>query len=233
MTDPQIRATWDTLAATGNELYVGESTQGAEELDRLFERLGANPRGGVCVEVGCGHGRMTPLLARRFDRVIALDVSPAMLARTQQSLASAGVDNVELAAVSGERLDPVPDRTADVLVCYRVLTHLPRKELQLALFSEFSRVLVPGGEALVQLPVLEPGLRSRAWRLFRSLAVPVIYRLTGDASRHVAYRGSRVTERELATAIKHAGLLVRSRDDSTDYPYRYSRDVYLRLERAA
>ena len=49
----------------------------------LFGRLGADPRGGTCVEVGCGPGRMTAALAERFDRVLALDVSPAMLAQAR------------------------------------------------------------------------------------------------------------------------------------------------------
>src|SRR5262249_53790995 len=71
---------WDAAATSEEvEVYVGERARGSQELDSLFGRLGAGPRGGVCVEVGCGIGRMTPLLVERFDRVIAVDVSPAML----------------------------------------------------------------------------------------------------------------------------------------------------------
>ncbi len=50
----------------------------------LFGRLGVDPRGGVCVEVGCGPGD-TGALAERFDRVLALDVSPAMLEQAKRT----------------------------------------------------------------------------------------------------------------------------------------------------
>ena len=66
---------------------------GSAELAGLFGRLGADPRGGTCVEVGCGPGRMTGALAERFDRVVALDVSPAML---EQARANVTAPNVEL-----------------------------------------------------------------------------------------------------------------------------------------
>ena len=78
----EMRRTWDALAGSESPVYVGDPATGAEELAGLFGRLGADPRGGVCVEVGCGPGRMTGALADRFDEVLALDVSPAMLERT-------------------------------------------------------------------------------------------------------------------------------------------------------
>ena len=73
------RATWDALASAETEVYVGDPTRGEEELASLFGRLGADPRGGVCVEVGCGPGRMTGPLAQMVERVVAVDVSPAMI----------------------------------------------------------------------------------------------------------------------------------------------------------
>ncbi len=50
-----MRRTWDGLAAE-SEVYVGDPARGEQELESLFGRLGADPRGGVCVEVGCGSG---------------------------------------------------------------------------------------------------------------------------------------------------------------------------------
>src|SRR5215217_3344785 len=113
----KMRATWDALAADP-DAYVGDPERGRSELQGLFERLGADPRGGTCVEVGCGSGRMTGALAERFDRVLALDVSPAMLERARAAVRD---ERVEFRAVSGRRLDGVGDASADVLVCYLVL----------------------------------------------------------------------------------------------------------------
>ena len=62
-----MRRTWDALAAGETAVYVGDPATGEAELAGLFGRLGADPRGGTCVEVGCGPGRMTGALAERFD----------------------------------------------------------------------------------------------------------------------------------------------------------------------
>jgi SAM-dependent methyltransferase len=214
-----MRAVWDALAEGPTDLYVGDPARGAEELDSLFGRLGADPRGGVCVEVGCGPGRMTGALAGRFDRVVAVDVSPVMLERARTSLEAA---NVEFRLVSGERLDGVEDATADVAVCYLVLQHLPRRRLVRAYLRELGRVLHPGGEAFVQLPVLEAGLVPRLWRALRTPAA----RLSKPE-----LRGVRLTEQEIQRAVADAGLRVLARDSGPDAPYRFSRDVFLRLGR--
>src|SRR3954447_14026025 len=99
-----MRRTWDALAAGETAVYVGDPATGAAELAGLFGRLGADPRGGTCVEVGFGPGRMTGALAERFGRVVAVDVSPAML---EQARAAVTAPNVEFRAVSGDRLDGV------------------------------------------------------------------------------------------------------------------------------
>ena len=44
-----MRATWDALASDP-DAYVGDPDRGRVELVSLFERLGADPRGGTCVE---------------------------------------------------------------------------------------------------------------------------------------------------------------------------------------
>ena len=154
-----MRETWDALATGDTATYVGDPARGREELDALFGRLGADPRGGFAVEVGCGPGRMTAALAERFDRVLGLDVSPAMVSRAREAVPLA---SVEFRAITGERLEGVADGSVDALVCYLVLQHLPSVGHVLGYLREFGRVLAPDGEAFVQLPVLDPGLVPRA-----------------------------------------------------------------------
>jgi SAM-dependent methyltransferase len=220
-----MRATWDALASDP-DAYVGDPERGRAELESLFGRLGADPRAGTCVEVGCGPGRMTAALAERFDRVLALDVSPAML---EQARAAIPDERVVFRAVSGERLDGVEDAIADVLVCYLVLQHLPSRDAVLAYLSDFARVLAPDGEAFVQLPVLDDGLRAHAWRAFRSALIPVTTFL--GPTRRREFRGFRLTHRELDAGLARAGLRVIATDAGPDAPYRYSRDLFLRLKR--
>lgn len=216
----KMRAVWDALASGATEVYVGDPARGEQELASLFGRLGADPGGGgVCVEVGCGPGRMTPHLAERFDRVVAVDVAPAMLERAR---AAVPATNVEFGAVSGERLDGVADGVADVVVCYLVLQHLPRRAIVERYFRELARVLRPGGEAFVQLPVLDPGLRPRIWRVLRTPAA----RLSRPE-----LRGVRLARGEVDRAVRAAGLTVVASDEGPDSPYRFSTDLFLRLAR--
>ncbi len=226
-----MRATWDALAGGPTAVYVGDPARATQELDDLFGRLGGDPPQGLCVEVGCGPGRMTVELAGRFDRVVAVDVSPAMVERARAAVAASGRANVELRAISGERLDGVGSGIAATLVCYLVLQHLPRRDVVIGLLAEFARVLRAGGEAFVQVPVLEPGLLPRAWRLARSVALPLAARASRGPEAGAAFRGFRLTERELLDGVARAGLEVRARDEGPDAPYRYSRDLFLRLRR--
>jgi ubiquinone/menaquinone biosynthesis C-methylase UbiE len=217
------RQTWDALAARP-ETYVGDPARGREELAGLFGRLGADPRGGTCVEVGSGPGRMTGGLAERFDRVLAVDVSPAML---EQARANVPNENVEFRAISGERLDGIADASADVVVCYLVLQHLASRVRVTTYLAEFARVLKEAGEAFVQLPVLQDGLRARAWRAARSALVPLTAFL--GPTRRREFRGFRLTDAELDAALAAAHLRVLARAHGPDAPYRFSRDVFLRL----
>ena len=229
MSSDEMRATWDAAASSeAIDTYVGDPATAEPELDGFFGRLGDDPRGGTCVEVGCGPGRMTGLLAARFDRVIAVDVSTEMLA-----LARAAVHdgNVDFRAVGGERLDSVGDDEADVLVCYLVLQHLPDRRLVSAYLAEFGRVLRPAGRAFVQLPVTHTGVAPFLWRGLRRAAVPLTAR-GGGVSEQAAYRGVRLTDVELADALLAANLEVAARDESDTSPYRYAREVFLRLEHA-
>ena len=222
-----MRATWDQLAEADTGLYVGDPARGRAELDGLFGRLGAaDRRGGVCVEVGCGPGRMTQAVAERFDRVVAVDVSPAMVERARAAVTAA---NVEIFAVPGDRLAGIADGSADVVVCYLVLQHLPSRSVVLAYLREFARVLAPGGEAFVQLPVLSAGLVPHTWRALRAVAVPFVARVSGDPARGAAFRGYRLTRRELDAGLRSAGLRIVAEDEGPDAPYRWSRDVFLRL----
>lgn len=226
-----MRTTWDAAAASDRvEHYVGDPTTARPELESLFSRLGADPRGGTCVEVGCGFGRMTDVLAERFDRVLAVDVSPKMLELARGNVRA---ENVEFVLVPGDGLGPLGDHVADVIVCYLVLQHLPRRTVVASYLAEFGRVLAPAGTAFVQLPVLVAGRRARVFRRARGLLVPAIAAVGRQVTRRQAYRGYRLTAPELERILAAAALRVTARDESETSPYRFAREVFLRLERKA
>ncbi|OYX56337.1 MAG: hypothetical protein B7Y86_10355 [Brevundimonas subvibrioides] len=87
---------------------------GGEMLDLLevFERRTRMSAGrGVCLELGCGTGRITSHLARRFERVIAVDISPGNLRLCEEHMKAQAIDNVETRLVSDpadfERFPPI------------------------------------------------------------------------------------------------------------------------------
>ncbi len=167
---------------------------------------------------------MTGTLAERFDRVLALDVSPAML---EQARANVPAENVEFRAISGDRLDGVADASADVAICYLVLQHLPSRASVTTYLTEFARVLKAGGEAFVQLPVFDDGVLPRVWRAARSAFVPLTTFL--GPTRRKEFRGFRLTRGELDAALASSGLRVVATDVGPDAPYRFSHDLFLRL----
>ena len=220
----KMRATWDALASDP-DAYVGDPERGRSELQGLFERLGADPRGGTCVEVGCGPGRMTAALAERFDHVIGVDVSPAMV---EQARANVPDPRVEFHVVPGDRLTVVFDGSVDAVVCYLVLQHLPTRDAITAYLREFRRVLSEHCEVFVQLPVLDAGVRPRVWRAVRSAVVPLT---SLGPTRRREFRGFRLTRGELDDGLSRASLRVVASDVGPDAPYRFSHDLFLRLTR--
>jgi SAM-dependent methyltransferase len=225
------RETWDRVARAGRDDLIGDPRRGEEELRDLFGRLGGAPTGARCLEVGCGKGRMTVGLAKQFAEVLALDVSPGMIEQARAEVESRGLSGVRFQLVPGDSLDPVPDGWADVLVCYLVLQHFPNRKNIVAYLEEFERVLAPGGEAFVQLPVLAPRLTTRLRRRIRHALVRLQAPFSSSPRAGPSYRGFRLTDDELCRALDGLGLEVVALDRDPRSPYRYCEEVFLRLRR--
>lgn len=106
-------------------------------------------QGGVplarALDLGCGAGHLCFALAPYVGHLIALDPSPGMLEAVTHGAAERGLANLETRPASAESL-PFPDRSFE-LVCTRYSAH-HWTHLEAAV-REISRVLVPGGHALV------------------------------------------------------------------------------------
>jgi len=115
----------------------------------------AIPQGGVALDVGCGPGNITALLARAAGPgglALGVDISRAMLARAVR--AEAGPHTGFLLA-DAQRL-PFRDETVDAVVSSAALQLIPDTEAALA---EMSRVLRPGGRLAVMVPIAGPAAR--------------------------------------------------------------------------
>lgn len=119
--------TVESFAGTGNPFAMG--------------RL--NP-GEVVLDIGCGAGFDTLLAARQVGtsgRVIAVDMTPAMLEKTRAGAAALGLTNVDTRLGYAEEL-PVESESIDVVISNGVINLCPDK---VAVMSEIYRVLKPGG----------------------------------------------------------------------------------------
>ena len=120
-------STVESFAGTGNPFVLG--------------RLRA---GETVVDVGCGAGFDTLLAARQVGpggRVIAVDMTPAMLDKTSLAAKGLGLENVDARLGFAEEL-PVESGVADVVISNGVINLCPDK---VQVMREIHRVLKPGG----------------------------------------------------------------------------------------
>jgi ubiquinone/menaquinone biosynthesis C-methylase UbiE len=95
------------------------------------------------VEVGCGTGKNTALLATIAKQVQAVDFSAEMIQQARQKAAFA---NVTFILADLAKAWPVSDKSIDLISCNLVLEHLSNLGF---VFAEAARVLVVGGQFFV------------------------------------------------------------------------------------
>ena len=97
------------------------------------------------LEVGCGVGRMTFALAKRFGTVEAIDISGEMIQRAKELQARLGIGNVRFQVGNGKDLRAYPDESMDFGFSHIVFQHIPEISIILNYVREIGRVLKKGG----------------------------------------------------------------------------------------
>jgi SAM-dependent methyltransferase len=113
-------------------------------LDKAMVDAAGELAGKRVLDLGCGSGDLTVLLALAGARVIGVDLSPGMVDVARRRVQSFVPDaEAEFAAAPAEQL-PLGDGSVDVILGRFILHHLdvPRAA------KECARVLAPGGQAL-------------------------------------------------------------------------------------
>src|SRR5690348_355978 len=104
---------WDKNRLTRFERWITQTT--------LEEELG-DRRVGDALELGCGPGTWSGLLAARAERVLAVDLSSAMLAQARR--AYAGNPHIEFRQADVAEFDGT-SRKFDKILSVRVLEYVP------------------------------------------------------------------------------------------------------------
>jgi ubiquinone/menaquinone biosynthesis C-methylase UbiE len=150
-----------------DEVYAGK-----EQWDQFIDEL---PITGDVLELACGTGRWTSLLAARARSVTAVDAAPEMLALARQRVRDRSVEFV-VADVFGWQ----PPRRYDTVFFAFWLTHVPPARFA-AFWSTVGAALASGGRACF----VDTSHREREHeRVLPGQSTPIVRRRLRDGSQH-------------------------------------------------
>ena len=115
----------------------------------------------VLFDAGCGTGVNVLLLHSKVQRIVAMDYSESAIARCQRHIAARKITNVDL--MHGDVTDvPLPDASADIVLCMSVLQYLNDAEARRA-FAEFARILRSRGTVILHVKNISSLYLSTLW----------------------------------------------------------------------
>jgi SAM-dependent methyltransferase len=214
----QLRSDWDALAkrdALWAILTDGDKAGGGWDVGEFFStgeiematvmgylgEVGCLPdAAGAALDFGCGVGRLTQALARRFAASVGLDISEEMIRRAETLNQYAHCTYLTSVA---ERLLLAEESFAFVYSNI-VLQHMPRR-LAVGYLREFVRVLEPGGvlvfgvqDSFAANDVASRIARARDVLRLRTRLKVVMGRQEGDMQLHL------LSEAEVRDAVRPA-----------------------------
>ena len=103
-------------------------------------------RGLRVLDIACGEGYGSALLARSASHVVGVDVSPQAIEHARRSYSS--IANVEFKTGSCTAI-PLPDASVDVAISFETVEHIGEQD---EFMAELARVLKPGGVVILSCP---------------------------------------------------------------------------------
>jgi ubiquinone/menaquinone biosynthesis C-methylase UbiE len=169
-------------------------------LREALAKTAAPQPGARVLEIGCGTGAVTALLAERGARVTAVDQNPEMLEQASRRLAIGTPGSADLLECTAAEIDALPEQSFDAVVASLSLSEMSRGERSFVLRAANLR-LKPGGLLIVGDEVRP---QNAWWRVVHALFRPpqalLGWLLAGSISRPIS---------DLAGEVREAGFHVR------------------------
>lgn len=132
--------------------------------------------GDTALDFGCGVGRLTFPLGKRFREVTGIDISESMITAAKQNLHRGG--NCKFLLNTSDSLNTLENESLDFVYSDIVFQHIAPRYSR-GYFLEIARTLKPGGYFAFQLPShLNPESKDNQ-KPFRLLRKKLHYRLKG------------------------------------------------------
>lgn len=180
MRDSEVKH-WAANWRQADRIWGHESVVGRKRLRRRFELLlkyaglrAKKAKSMAVLELGCGTGAYTELLAKTGYRLTATDLIPEFVNLT--SIKVKKHKSVKVMRADATKL-PFREKSFDAVVGNSILHHIPIEKV----LSEIWRVLKPGG----RLAFTEPNMLNP--HIFLQKNVPLLKRLAGDTPDEIAF----------------------------------------------
>lgn len=153
----KIRHDFDRIALYDREMWNHNNHYHSFLLKQLPNK------GKIALDIGCGTGEFSHLLAQRFEKVIALDLSPNTIQIARQRSQNYPNIDYQVADISSWKL---PLEHFDAIVSIATLHHLPVENL----LPDLKAALKPGGKLVILDLLKYESLRDS---LSDAIAVPL------------------------------------------------------------
>ncbi|MEN3306351.1 MAG: hypothetical protein V7603_2553 [Micromonosporaceae bacterium] len=167
-----------------------------DEVYRPYLRRALPPHAGRGVDLGCGSGRFTGLLAERCETVLAVDISAREIALARTKRSHSNVD-YQVASL----LDVPADPPFDLVLSVNTLFHLFHEHGPDAVLPHVRSLVAPGGWAVI-VDVVSPANRPMFWHRWWGMQ---------DAARTLARRHSLHDARTVLRLRQHPAWMAHVR----------------------